>query len=625
MKYAYKIGLLFASFFIGVSYCSKGEEASGLSTLNADQPQSTRQGEDSVLKRRIRSELGSADCRRIAQYCRALVCDRLERGKLSDEAISRTLKDKDLLFAVHLARYFSQPEVQKKTPCKALQDASFADWLVNNPGIVEDLAFSNRDHGGILDWLHTIWQQENGKLEGPLLNLAVGVALNAGAYPDEVLQAKYDFYKQSYANDALFPVFKDLKPWEMSVVLQTINNIGQVEDFAWGQQYLSKRPKITEKNIGNAACGLIPYRDKNKDGISVHTGGAFYDHKPVSLQIYTEYGGVCGAVSKGSSGFCRAKGVPAFPVGQPGHCALVWRQPGSHWVIGNNVCGGWNWAQGSGPIPWSGAGATILALEHFLSMDNAKESMDAYYCSQLVSQPDRSASLLSYSLRQNRKNYLAWKTKLDRLKKDKSASPQELEMVGGELNAAFGEEPAVLEHLVNKDFAPCSKKMSRLQLAALMLNKIDSGESRDIYLRNLWPQAVKNIPELADMKIKYDHKTSSSLLSAWEEFYKKNSKPKSRTRPQTCSFLEETISSLGSHRKTHDEMLSFYLKLLTLWKDNGVLLTKASEFIDTMLKDDKEPEMLKSRLEFGIQVETMRGEKVKVKKYKDRLDSMKST
>ena len=47
---------------------------------------------------------------------------------------------------------------------------------------------------------------------------------------------------------------------------------------------------------------------KNKQGVSVHAGGAFYDHKPVSLQIYVEYGGVCGAVSKGAAGFVKAKG-----------------------------------------------------------------------------------------------------------------------------------------------------------------------------------------------------------------------------------------------------------------------------------------------------------------------------
>ena len=71
------------------------------------------------------------------------------------------------------------------------------------------------------------------------------------------------------------------------------------------------------EQAGNKFMGFIPYRRKNLQGVSVHAGAAFYDHKPVTLKLYTEYGGVCGAVSKGAAGFLRAKGVPAWAIGQP--------------------------------------------------------------------------------------------------------------------------------------------------------------------------------------------------------------------------------------------------------------------------------------------------------------------
>lgn len=96
--------------------------------------------------------------------------------------------------------------------------------------------------------------------------------------------------------------------------------------------------------------GFIPYRRKNLQGVSVHAGAAFYDHKPVTLKLYTEYGGVCGAVSKGAAGFLRAKGVPAWAIGQPGHCAFIWKHPGGHWKIGNNISG-WNWSTGKARYP----------------------------------------------------------------------------------------------------------------------------------------------------------------------------------------------------------------------------------------------------------------------------------
>ena len=38
--------------------------------------------------------------------------------------------------------------------------------------------------------------------------------------------------------------------------------------------------------------------------------------------------GVCGAVSKFGASCCQAFGVAAMPVGQPGHCAMIWRAPG---------------------------------------------------------------------------------------------------------------------------------------------------------------------------------------------------------------------------------------------------------------------------------------------------------
>ena len=62
----------------------------------------------------------------------------------------------------------------------------------------------------------------------------------------------------------------------------------------------------------------------------------------MTLQVLQEYGGVCGAVSKFTTSVCQSLGMPAFPVGQPGHCAHMWLdmcEDKRTWKNGNNVFG----------------------------------------------------------------------------------------------------------------------------------------------------------------------------------------------------------------------------------------------------------------------------------------------
>merc|ERR1711935_1020864 len=61
-----------------------------------------------------------------------------------------------------------------------------------------------------------------------------------------------------------------------------------------------------------------------------------------TMPTILEYGGVCGAVSKFGASACQAHGVPAMPVAQPGHCAMIWRSPLGDWVLENDNSG---WGQ----------------------------------------------------------------------------------------------------------------------------------------------------------------------------------------------------------------------------------------------------------------------------------------
>ena len=575
---------------------------------------------DELLHHRLESEVNTGNCRGISSFCREQVRQKLDGKMLDNAVIGQVLEDQDFVLIAHVGYYFSLHELQQRTFCNELKDKEFTKWLLGNRDIFKELAFANKAASNTFEVLYAIWKKENKQLDGPILNLALGAALNAGEYTLEELLAKFDFYKHSWASGKLFPQFESLRPWEMALVLKTINNIGHLDDFEWAQEYLSKRSKITASNIGQAACGLIPYRMKNKKGVSVHAGGVFYDNKPITLKLYTEYGGVCGAVSKGSSGFCRSKGVPSYPIGQPGHCALIWKTAKGTWNIGNNVCGGWNWSEGNGGIPWRGPTALIQVLEHFIGLGQESESMNGYYCSEFLQQPASKDKLLEYALKKNVKNYPAWQSRLSKL--GKRLDDAALFKLAAELNAAFGDEPAVLEHLFKQQLIPRGKSLDLVPLAALLLNEQESADSQDIYFRNLWPQACKEIHTLQKSGIRYDYKSRGGLLKDWSQYNLEN-KISGKVRKETCAFLEKTIASLKTRKKTHAQVIDLYMTLLAGWKDKALML-QAESFVDQSLKNIDHASALRNVLDFGIKIgQELQDEKI-LKKYRERIAKSES-
>lgn len=172
--------------------------------------------------------------------------------------------------------------------------------------------------------------------------MALGAGLAANTFTIEECIAKFNFYQDSHHHGRCYPHADTLQPWEWAIVLQGRESI---EDLTWAQQFIEGK-KIKSAQAGDKFTRFIPYRLKNHKGISVHAGGAFYDNKPITPETsIRNMEGYAAAVSKGAAGFLRSKGVPAYPIGQPGHCAFVWKHPNGHWQIGNNI-GGWNWANG---------------------------------------------------------------------------------------------------------------------------------------------------------------------------------------------------------------------------------------------------------------------------------------
>lgn len=221
----------------------------------------------------------------------------------------------------------------------------FLSWLVARPDALADYV-----HGGAagevsarsLGLWSKLWTEfPESREAGVWRRFAIATALVQsqqvyamadGTAIDPV--ARFRFYRKSFDNGVLSPYFAKAPVWELRYVA---GSWALDSDLAWAQTAMKPEWRVQE-SVGNA-CWMVPYRETNAKGVSVQTGSKFYDDKPMTLQLMTEYGGVCGAISRYGTSCAQAIGIPAMPVAQPGHCAFFWRNTDSSWLMGNDVFG----------------------------------------------------------------------------------------------------------------------------------------------------------------------------------------------------------------------------------------------------------------------------------------------
>ncbi|MFQ7016579.1 MAG: hypothetical protein ACLRU0_05530 [Akkermansia sp.] len=447
--------------------------------------------------------------------------------------------------------------------------------------------------------------KEGKELAGVGFNMALGAALASSSREPEECEARYDFYKKSFAEKKLFPQFITLEPWEFGILFQGRESI---EELAWAQEYSSRKKTFKAQNAGYAACSFIPYRMKNKQGVSVHAGGAFYDHKPVSLQIYVEYGGVCGAVSKGAAGFVKAKGIPSYTIGQPGHCVFVWKGMDGEWKIGNNIYG-WIWSEGGSGGPWKGAVSTITELPRFWKGENASSSNLCYYLSLLAADSQKAEVLLEEALKRNSSNYSAWQALMRR--KGRLGEKDKLALLE-QFKKAFPGNPTLWEYFVKRELGIDWKKANGYAVYPRLLAENESWDSVDAYMRNFCALARQDIPDMAG-KLSYEVKTKRSFFKNWLKFYQQN-KVDRKVRVQTCAVLEKALPHLLSREKTALQFLGFYGQVLDLWKDKQ-LSARADACLTAWLKEVDKPSLRKKMAEIGLKAADHLGDKKALVRY----------
>lgn len=176
------------------------------------------------------------------------------------------------------------------------------------------------------------------------LNLATGIACawGAGNYADGLQAAeksndkgrrcdpvwRYNFFKESHKANKLLKGFENLQPWEIRFVA------GGIWDDA-SLEYLQGLVNIPPHKYGDA-CWRAEYCGTSEFGDSIQ-GPLFYvawGNDMGQAQKTVEHGGVCGALSHVGATAAAARGIPAYPVGQPGHCAYGFRIKRGEWVGG---------------------------------------------------------------------------------------------------------------------------------------------------------------------------------------------------------------------------------------------------------------------------------------------------
>ena len=219
----------------------------------------------------------------------------------------------------------------------------FMVWLLTNREALEDYhgiaavfkMKGKRTHG--LEGWREIWNEcSESRDKGLWRRVAAACAISfAEPRGTTTPRERFDFFHSSHAAGQLVPYFDKALPFELAL---TVHADGRGNDEIEWAQDVTPKDKKTQTAVGNYGHSLIAYRLDNYRGLTVQ-GADYYDRKRNDLSTAMEYGGVCGMISHMNMMVANAHGAPAFTVGQPGHCAYVWKSDDKTWSGGNFISG----------------------------------------------------------------------------------------------------------------------------------------------------------------------------------------------------------------------------------------------------------------------------------------------
>ncbi len=192
-----------------------------------------------------------------------------------------------------------------------------------------------------VDILYRIWCEERGDVKNKKLAVALASVWGGGeSAPNPAILKRnpydnkpvwrYNFFQKQAAKDLLHPNYKNLRPWELRFTVGIPAQDWDDRSFTWAANNIN----IPWDRYGSAYWAAV-YTDPSKFGDSVQSGEYGLPFAMESSAQSTQLnGGVCGAMSHLGCYAAMAHGIPAYTVGQPGHCAYGYRLKRGVWEGG---------------------------------------------------------------------------------------------------------------------------------------------------------------------------------------------------------------------------------------------------------------------------------------------------
>lgn len=231
---------------------------------------------------------------------------------------------------------------------------------------------------------------------------------------------RYQAYRDWDAAGQLFSSFRSLTAWEMRYV---VGSWARESELVWARSAIRRDLKSRDR-VSDAAF-MVPYTAFNKRGVSIQDEKNFYDSKPITMALLLEYGAVCGGISKFGTAMCQAFGVPAMPVGQPGHCAFLWQKSDRTWAINNDISG---WAESSRhdgiSTTWGNPSWVVQVMQAAQSNGAGFAAAERLRAVAPLAAPAVRADILAAACRVAPLDYAAWTDRAAALATAKAPLPQ---------------------------------------------------------------------------------------------------------------------------------------------------------------------------------------------------------
>ncbi|MGW5956023.1 putative mucin/carbohydrate-binding domain-containing protein [Bacillus mycoides] len=395
-------------------------------------------------------------------------------GGMTEESLKKKLTDP--VFAAALAQFQFILQTSAATmDAFAKKDADhqkFLSWAMKNTSVMNTYLEGGSPTGknpvNALEIWNTIWNVDADSHEGLYLKLAIATSL-AHAEPIKYWTnnqpinplTRYQHYKSADQNNELLPSFRTYNVWHLRLV---VNTWSPEEDLTWARNMINtEHPELKNQDKVGESAYLINYVTHNKDGVSIHAGNdAFYGLGWNLSSIY-RFGGVCGNISKFGTQVSQAFGVAAMPVGQPGHCALIWNNKPSSWNLGNDISG---WSKSSRHdatvIPWSDNSPTNQ-VPYMLLFENAEldpvkldQSERLRWLAKAMTSVDNKIAIYKISTNILPINFLVWTDYVSLMLQNPNVTDAEWKELNNSIISVFANEPRPMMDLLTqiKSYVP---------------------------------------------------------------------------------------------------------------------------------------------------------------------------